>query len=110
MKTIVTYKISPYCDQGPLERPVTGLISDLDISGSYELDACAVFKCEDRGYLVVYVSGCSCWPDRGFTREVYCATKTDVDRELMDGPYKDLRHQCQNVGWKVTRKDFFQDE
>lgn len=83
------------------------MIADDDVSQPYELDAAAVFKARD-GYLVVFVSGCSCWPDRGATEQVVCPNKTAVDRALRannhyrGGAWRDLLQKCQDAGWKVS--------
>jgi hypothetical protein len=90
---------SPYFDQEGPEVPVVGMIADLDLSQPYELDAMAVFE-TGRGYLVVRVSGCSCWPDRGGTDQTVCETKSDVDREVT-GAWVELLDACQAAGWKA---------
>ena len=93
---------SPYFDQEQPEIKIEGLIADLNISQPYELDACAVFKAE-KGWLVVIVSGCSCWPDRGYTYQKVCPRKTDVDIELR-GEWKNLLDKCQEKNWKISQK------
>lgn len=90
----------PYFDQEGPVGTVDGMIADLDISPQYELDAAAVFK-SGQGYIVVFVSGCSCWPDRGTTEQHVCATKADVDR-VLTGPYRSLLQKCQDLNWTVT--------
>lgn len=87
-----------YFDQEEPQKPVKRLIADLDISAPYELDSAAVFACDPDGYLVVFVSGCSCWPDRGSTDQHVCPTKSDVDR-VVTGKYRDLLQFCQDIGW-----------
>lgn len=89
---------SPFFDQEAPQCEVDGMIASQDKSEPYELDAAAVFKC-GRRYLVVFVSGCSCWPDRGSTRQVICHSRTDVDREL--NGWMELSLACQNAHWKV---------
>ncbi len=90
----------PYFGQEPPQVEIVGMIADLDISETYELNAAAVFKAK-RGYLVVFVSGCSCWPDRGSTTQVLCERIVDVDRQLT-GDWAALRDKCQAVKWKPT--------
>ena len=89
----------PYFDQDKPDYPVEFMVADLDISEPYELTAAAVFRIAGRpGYLVVYVSGCSCWPSRGETRQVYCQNKAAVDRELT-GEWRPLLDACQAAKW-----------
>jgi hypothetical protein len=95
------YERYPYFEQEPPQVPIVGMIADLDLSKPYELDAAAVFDAGVRGYLVVFVSGCSCWPYRGGTEQSVCPTKIDVDRTLQ-GPYRELLQLCQDAGWRVT--------
>ena len=87
-------KNSPYFDQDDPERPIVEQLASLDRSEPYGLYAAAVYSVEPSGHLVVYVSGCSCWPDRGNTTQVYCATRADLDREITE-PWRDLLDQCQ---------------
>lgn len=89
---------SPYFDQDAPEIPIKGMIAFLDRSPRYELDSAAVFK-GDRLYLVVKVSGCSCWPDIGSTEQTVCHTKADVDKALQG--WSELLSECQKNGWKV---------
>jgi hypothetical protein len=53
-----------YFSQEPPILELERLIAEYDCSEEYELDAVAVFKTktEDHPFLVVWVSGCSCWP------------------------------------------------
>jgi hypothetical protein len=90
----------PYFDQEEPQAEIMGLIADLDISPPYELDAAAVFKIK-KGFLVVFVSGCSCWPDRGTTTQVICNRIVDVDRELR-GEWSALLNACQAKKWKPS--------
>lgn len=92
------YECGPYFDQEGPEKTTTRKIADLDLSPSYELDAAAVFACDPDGYLVVFVSGCSCWPDRGGTTQHICPTKADVDRVLTE-QWRPLLQKCQDAGW-----------
>jgi hypothetical protein len=95
------YQFNPFFDQeGPVAE-ISGMIASLDISPSWELDAAAVFK-TGRQYLVVFVSGCSCWPDRGGTQQIVCPTKADVDKAIT-GQYRSLLQSCQDADWKVTK-------
>jgi len=91
---------SPFFDQEEPQLPIDGLIASGDMSAHYELDAAAVFKAQHR-YLVVFVSGCSCWPDRGGTYQAVCESKVDVDRELA-GRWPALAASCQANNWEVT--------
>lgn len=90
----------PYFDQEEPQIEVLGLIAECDYSYPYELDAIAVFKAK-RGYLVVEVSGCSCWPDSGSTTQTVCHSKTEVDRII--GKHPDLIDKVQAAGWRVTK-------
>jgi hypothetical protein len=94
-----TKNYSPYFDQESPEIPIDGMIASLDRSPSYELDAAAVFK-GGRHYLVVMVSGCSCWPDRGSTNQTVCFTRSDVDKAL-EG-WSELLSECQQNNWKIS--------
>lgn len=89
----------PYFAQEQPEMEIIGMIADEDISEAYELDACAVFKTK-KGYLVVFVSGCSCWPQYGSTTQVVCNRKVDVDKQLR-GVWSVLLDKCQARNWKV---------
>lgn len=91
----------PFFDQQEPEVPVLGLIASLDRSEPYELEAVAVFKIQ-RGFLVVDVWGCSCWPDRGGTEQTICNQKVDVDRKLR-GKWLELLDKCQAVNWKIQK-------
>lgn len=95
-------QFQPFFDQEEPEIEISGLIASLDLSPSYELDAKAVFKA-GRHYLVVEVSGCSCWPYRGGTGQTVCTTRSEVDR-LLTGEWRDLLQQCQNANWKITER------
>ena len=92
---------SPYFDRESPQIPIVGMIADLDISPSYELNAMAVFKAK-IGYLVVSVSGCSCWPDRGGTEQTTCRRKSDVDKKLT-GDFRELLDKCQAKNWKPDK-------
>ena len=95
---------SPYFDQEEPEIKIDGMIADLDKSEPYELDAAAVFKA-GRKYLIVHVSGCSCWPDRGDTYQYVLSTKTEVEREIRDiGFGQELIEKCQNAKWKPVKR------
>lgn len=96
------YQFNPFFGQEEPVARISGMIASLDISPSYELDAAAVFK-SGRQYLVVFVSGCSCWPDRGSTTQVVCPTKADVDK-VITGEYRRLLQACQDANWQVTRQ------
>lgn len=91
---------SPYFDQEEPIAEIEGLIADEDTSQPYELDSTAVFKVKGKGWLVVTVSGCSCWPDRGWTDQQFRTRKSDVDKLISPS----LRDELQNRGWKVTEK------
>lgn len=97
----------PYFAQQQPERPIVGMIADLDLSRPYELDAIAVFKAAPRGYLVVSVSGCSCWPASGSTCQIYCADKVAVARAIADrgSQFATLLDKCQSARWRVTKED-----
>jgi hypothetical protein len=90
----------PYFDQEGPERPLLGMIADHDVSEPYELDAAAVFAVDPDGYLVVGVSGCSCWPDRGGTTQTFCADRAAVDRALT-GDWRALLQKCQDADWAI---------
>ena len=92
---------SPYFDQEEPEAEIVGMIAEQDDSEPYELYAAAVFKTK-RGYLVVFVSGCSCWPDRGSTEQILCPRKVDVDRALSGRG--GLIEKCQSASWKATKE------
>lgn len=94
-------QFGPYFDQEDPQVPILGMIADSDQSADYELDAAAVFACE-RGYLVVEVSGCSCWPDRGGTTQTHCPEKADVDK-CLSGRWPGLLADCQEVRWEVRK-------
>lgn len=93
---------SPYFDQEEPQIEIEGMIADLDISAPYQLDAAAVFKGKLKGYLVVLVSGCSCWPSMGATAQFVCNKKSDVDKVLVD--WHELLDKCQYNNWKVTKR------
>lgn len=88
-------QFSPFFDQEEPQIKVDGMIASVDHSPSYELDAQAVFKAGHR-YLVVEVSGCSCWPDRGSTTQTICTEKSEVDKIV----YRDLLQACQDANWE----------
>ena len=94
-------QFDPFFDQQEPACQIGGMIASIDISEPYELDAAAVFKA-GRHYLVVIVSGCSCWPDRGTTEQIVCSVKSEVDRALT-GRYRDLLQKCQDARSKVTQ-------
>lgn len=64
MSEQVRDKFNPFFDQQDPEREIAGMVASDDNSQPYELDAIAVFAVVPSGFLVVEVSGCSCWPDR----------------------------------------------
>jgi len=94
------FDVGPFFDQEDADVAIIGMIESMNISQPYEIDECAVFKCRDKGYLVVWVSGCSCWPDRGGTRQEFCPTQSDVDR-VLTGEYRSLLQKCQDAKWSV---------
>lgn len=96
------FSYSPFFDQEEPQVEVLGMIASEDISPSWELDACAVFKAK-KGYLVVFVSGCSCWPDRGSTSQHVCARKSEVDK-ILRGQWSGLLDDCQRKEWKADKK------
>lgn len=83
----MSHDYSPFFDQEPPEMPIAEMITSEDCSEPYELDACAVFRTIDNKYLVVEVSGCSCWPDRGHTSQTICYNKVDVIRAIRSAGY-----------------------
>jgi hypothetical protein len=89
---------SPFFDQEQPQANIRGMIASVDKSPAYELDAAAVFDTTDHQFLVVFVSGCSCWPDRGSTTQHICARIVDVDR-LLAGEWSELKEKCQANGW-----------
>lgn len=98
---------SLYFDQQDPLIPIKGMIADMDLSEDYELQALAVFKAERGGYLVVFIAGCSCWPDRGSTEQRICNTKTEVQkaiREFCDYyDFAPLMDKLQDVSWRVDK-------
>ena len=95
---------SPYFDQEEPQIEVTAMIADLDTSRPYELEAAAVFAVKSGGYLVVFVSGCSCWPYMGSTTQTICKRKSDVDKELR-GNWHELLDKCQSQNWKPVKEN-----
>lgn len=85
---------SPWFDQESPAIAILELIAECDDSEPYELNAGAVFRAVNGKFLVVFVSGCSCWPDRGNTTQTVCHTPVEVDRALQ--------------GWH-TLKDYWQN-
>jgi hypothetical protein len=49
----------PFTDQEPFPVEVVSIIGQHDTSGSYALDAGAIFRTADGRFLGVVVSGCS---------------------------------------------------
>ncbi len=96
------YEFAPFFDQTMPERPIVGMIASDDLSESYELDACGVFEVKDGGFLVVNVSGCSCWPDMGSTDQTYCEDRVGVHR-VLGTKWSRLYTSCQNAGWQVRQ-------
>lgn len=97
----------PYFGQENPEVPIIGMIADMDESADWELDAVAVFKAK-QGYLIVEVSGCSCWPDRGYTNQIHCNRRTDVQRYLRSTSVGyngvsglELFLKCQERSWAI---------
>jgi len=90
---------APYFDQEPPQVPVIGLIADQSSSIAYELDAMAVFKSRP-GYLVVHISGCSCWPCAGTTTQWHCHTIGGVVQVIRSNPeFSALIHRLHEKGW-----------
>jgi len=92
-----------FFDQEDPERPLKGIIAEADHSGCYELDAKAVFKVDPKGYLLVEVSGRSCWPDHGSTTQTYCEDRIAVSRALAGDGWSDLIQACQDARWQVRK-------
>ena len=79
-------EFSPYFDQNPtLSRPVKRMVVDADCSPPYELDASALFELENGAYVVIHVSGCSCWPDRGYTTVYEAKTAEQAIADAIKG-------------------------
>lgn len=74
----------PWFDQWQPECQPVSLLAEGDWSQPYELDAGAVFACADGRFLVVCVSGCSCWPDRGSTVQRVCNDAAERDRAMRE--------------------------
>jgi hypothetical protein len=89
---------NPFFDQEDPQVPVVSMIASHDKSEPYELDAAAVFKAK-QGFLVVFVSGCSCWPDRGTTSQNHCNKIAEIDR-ILGVEWAALKDACQQKGWK----------
>lgn len=71
----------PYFDQEQPECEPIALLAEGDWSEPYEMDAGAIFACADGRFLVVAVSGCSCWPDYGSsTTQRVCGDAAERDR------------------------------
>lgn len=98
LKDADKHQFSPFFDQENPQIPIVGMIASQDLSPAYELNAAAVFKGKNK-YLVVFVNGCSCWPDMGCTTQNVCHTKADVDKSLKGWP--GLLSDCQKNNWKV---------
>lgn len=98
-----------YFDQEPPDMPVAGLIAEVDYSDNCQLEAIAVFRGAISKYLVVYVTGCSCWPVSGSTEQHICHTKTDVQhaissvRSIPKEVVGELMDELQACDWKVTQ-------
>lgn len=60
---------APFFDQEYPSEPIKYMLGSEDRSQPYELDATGVFLTTQNNVLVVEVSGCSCWPDRGHTTQ-----------------------------------------
>lgn len=88
-------QFSPFFDQEDPQIKVDGMIASVDHSRPYELDAQAVFKAGHR-FLVVEVSGCSCWPDRGSTTQTICTEKSEVDKIV----HREILQACQDANWE----------
>jgi hypothetical protein len=74
----------PWFDQEKPECQPVALLAEGDWSEPCEMDAGAVFACADGKFLVVAVSGCSCWPDRGSTQQRVCHDEAERDRVMRD--------------------------
>jgi len=74
----------PWFDQEKPECPPVSLLVEGDWSAPYELYAGAVFACADGRFLVVGVSGCSCWPDGGSTVQRVCNDVAERDRAMRE--------------------------
>ena len=85
-----------YFDQEEPEIEVIGLIADLDINIGSDVESVGVFKAKNRKYLIVYICGCSCWPDKGITTQFICNTKVEVDRILRKN-WAELRDKFQQA-------------
>jgi len=78
---VSTFKSNgPYFDQESPDAPIVRVLAEEDWSESYELDAGAIYECEGGRFLLVAVSGCSCWPDRGSTDQRIAEDWASVDR------------------------------
>lgn len=77
-------------EQEEPEREISALVASEDISEPYELDATAVFKTRDGGFLAVTVSSCSCWPLYGSTTQHYERDSGAMTQYLqtLSGPYR----------------------
>lgn len=84
-------ELSPYLDQNPeLSRPIKCVLLEVDRSPYYELDACVLVELENGTYAVIYVSGCSCGPSRGYTSVYEARTPEQAIKDAFKGePYGD---------------------
>ena len=96
------YTYYPFFGQESPQADIIGMVASQDESEPYELDAAAVFSCRYAKWLVVIVSGCSCWPSRGTTEQHVCHSKIEVTRVLAGSKFDRLVEMCQQVGWGAT--------
>lgn len=52
-------RVNPYTDQESFPEPMVDVLAEYDKSGSYELDAGAIFLTKEGKFRGVIVSGCS---------------------------------------------------
>lgn len=79
-----------FLDQAPeLPSPIVCKLLEADESPTWELDAAALYRLES-GYAVIYLSGCSCWPDCGGTY-VYAGQTAEEAIESAQSEYGQSR-------------------
>ena len=91
-----------FFDQEEPPYPAKRLLASYGGYESYELDEWGIIELQNDSIMLVHVSGCSCWPDRGMTwSDVYPdlqhLRESAVIREHPDSSLRELVEKAERT-------------
>ncbi len=75
-----------FFDQEPqLSAKPQIMLASIDNSEPYEVDEHAIFLLENGKFCYISISGCSCWPTRGYTEVWEANSIGEIEKYLEEG-------------------------